>query len=390
MINPKFLCLRIWHYIFEIFYPQFKLLLDGFFIKPQSICYFSVSLDNIATILTFINLNNQIHLYTGIILAMNTESNTSTTPKVQWLEISEDNNEQRLDNFLITQLKGVPKSFIYRIVRKGEVRVNKGRVDVSYRLCIGDVVRIPPVRQANPSEKSQATSGNLINTLEKSILFEDEALLVINKPSGYAVHGGSGIDSGIIEAFRVMRPEQRFLELVHRLDRDTSGCLLVAKKRSALRILHEQFRTDNITKTYLALLAGQWIRKKLTVTQPLLKNVSKGGERIVIISPAGKESETVFRRLKTYSDATLVEASPVTGRTHQIRVHAAFLNHPIIGDERYGQPEVNKSYKARGYKKMFLHSETLQFQHPISTETIKISAPLPPQFNNFLTHEKQI
>lgn len=318
------------------------------------------------------------------------ESSVPTAPKVQLLEITEDNNEQRLDNFLITYLKGVPKSFIYRIVRKGEVRVNKGRVDVSYRLCVGDVVRIPPVRQADPNEKTQATNWSLVDALQKSILFEDDALLVINKPAGYAVHGGSGIDSGIIEAFRAMRPEQRFLELVHRLDRDTSGCLLVAKKRSALRILHEQFRTDKITKTYLALLAGQWARKKLTVTQPLLKNVSKGGERMVVISPAGKESETIFRRLKTFSDATLVEASPITGRTHQIRVHAAFFNHPIIGDERYGLGEVNKTYKTRGYKKMFLHSETLQFQHPTSTETIKISAPLPTQFNIFLDHEKQI
>lgn len=321
---------------------------------------------------------------------MTIEPSTSPSPKVQLVEIGEDNNEQRLDNFLITYLKGVPKSFIYRIVRKGEVRVNKGRIDVSYRLQIGDVVRIPPVRQSDPGLKNQTVPKPLIASLEQNILFEDDVLLVINKPSGYAVHGGSGIDSGIIEAFRVLRPQQHFLELVHRLDKDTSGCLLVAKKRSALRILHEQFRTDQITKTYLALLSGQWGRKKLTVNQPLLKNVSKGGERMVIISQAGKPSETEFKRLQTFQDATLVEASPITGRTHQIRVHAAYLNHPIIGDDRYGLAEVNKLYKSHGYKKMFLHSQTLQFQHPQSGETIKITAPLPPQFTHFLAHEKPI
>jgi 23S rRNA pseudouridine955/2504/2580 synthase len=320
---------------------------------------------------------------------MNTDL-ASTAPQVQWVEITEDYSEQRLDNFLITRLKGVPKSRIYRIVRKGEVRVNKGRVDVKYRLVIGDIVRIPPIRMAEAADEDMPVSRGLADILQRNVLFEDEALLVVNKPSGFAVHGGSGLDSGIIEGFRKLNPEQRFLELVHRLDRDTSGCLLIAKKRSALRSLHGQFRDDKVSKTYLALLSGQWARKKLVVDQPLLKNVSKGGERLVVISQAGKASETLFRRIKMYKDATLVEVSPKSGRTHQIRVHAAFLSHPIVGDDRYGLDDVNKTFKNRGYKRMFLHAETLQFQHPASGETVKVSAPLPQHFIDFTTHEEQI
>lgn len=311
-------------------------------------------------------------------------------PKVQWVEITEDNNEQRLDNFLITRLKGVPKSFIYRIVRKGEVRVNKGRVDVAYRLMIGDIVRIPPVRQTADDHGMPTINKSMAETLKQSILFEDDAILVINKPPGLAVHGGSGVDSAVIEGLRALNPGQRFLELVHRLDRDTSGCLLISKKRSALRSLHEQFRDDKVTKTYLALLSGQWAGKQSTVNQPLLKNVSKGGERMVVISKQGKPSETFFKRLKLYKDATLAQVAPKTGRTHQIRVHAAFLNHPIIGDERYGFDEVNKTFKNRGYKRMFLHAETLVFEHPSTGKTVKFSAPLPSHFINFIYNEEQI
>ena len=320
---------------------------------------------------------------------MNTELQ-SPAPQVQWVEITEDHSEQRLDNFLITRLKGVPKSRIYRIVRKGEVRVNKGRVDVKYRLVIGDIVRIPPVRVSEPNDDSLPVSKTLTEILQRNMLFEDDSLLIVNKPSGFAVHGGSGVDSGIIEGFRKLNPEQRFLELVHRLDRDTSGCLMIAKKRSALRSLHGQFRDDTVNKTYLALLSGQWARKKQVVDQPLLKNVSKGGERMVVISQAGKASETLFRRLKLYKDATLVEVSPKTGRTHQIRVHAAYLSHPIIGDERYGLEDINKTFRNRGYKRMFLHAETLQFQHPVSGETVKVSAPLPQHFLDYTQHEEPI
>ena len=310
-------------------------------------------------------------------------------PQVAHVEITEDNCDQRLDNFLITRLKGVPKSHIYRIVRKGEVRVNKGRVDVKYRLLAGDIVRIPPVRVAERSEESYVPQG-LQAALQQGILFEDEGFLIVNKPAGFAVHGGSGVSSGIIEGLRLLRPEAHFLELVHRLDKDTSGCLLIAKKRSALRKLQELFRESQIKKTYQAMLSGQWLRKKLIVTAPLLKNISKGGERIVVISQSGKAAETAFTRLQLFRNATLVEASPKTGRTHQIRVHAASLGHPIVGDERYGIDEVNKTFKNKGYKRMFLHAHTLKFQHPVTGILMTISAPLPAQLENLLKHEEQI
>ena len=311
------------------------------------------------------------------------------TPQVIYVEINEDNCDQRLDNFLISRLKGVPKSRIYRLVRKGEVRVNKGRVDIKYRLAAGDVVRIPPVRVAERSEEFFVPKG-LQAALQQGILFEDDGFMVINKPAGFAVHGGSGVSSGIIEGLRLMRPEARFLELVHRLDKDTSGCLLIAKKRSALRKLQEFFRNSEIKKTYQALLAGQWERKKLIVTAPLLKNISKGGERIVVISKAGKAAETLFTRIKLFRNATLVEASPKTGRTHQIRVHAASLGHAIVGDDRYGIDEINKLFKNKGYKRMFLHAETLKFKHPVTDEKMTISAPLPLQLMNLLNNEESI
>jgi 23S rRNA pseudouridine955/2504/2580 synthase len=311
------------------------------------------------------------------------------TPQVIYVEINEDNCDQRLDNFLISRLKGVPKSRIYRLVRKGEVRVNKGRVDIKYRLAAGDVVRIPPIRVAERSEESFVPKG-LQAALQQGILFEDDGFMVINKPAGFAVHGGSGVSSGIIEGLRLIRPEARFLELVHRLDKDTSGCLLIAKKRSALRKLQEFFRNSEIKKTYQALLAGQWERKKLIVTAPLLKNISKGGERIVVISKAGKAAETLFTRIKLFRNATLVEASPKTGRTHQIRVHAASLGHAIVGDDRYGIDETNKLFKNKGYKRMFLHAETLQFKHPVTDEKMTISAPLPLQLINLLNNEESI
>ncbi len=310
-------------------------------------------------------------------------------PKVVYVEITEDNCDQRLDNFLIARLKGVPKSHIYRIVRKGEVRVNKGRVDVKYRLVAGDIVRVPPVRVAERSEETYIPQG-LQAALLDGILYEDEGFIVINKPAGFAVHGGSGVSSGIIEGFRQLRPEARFLELVHRLDKDTSGCLLIAKKRSVLRLLQELFRNSQIQKTYQALLSGQWNRKKLIVTAPLLKNAGKGGERIVVISAAGKSAETLFRRIKLFANATLVEASPKTGRTHQIRVHAASLGHPIVGDDRYGIDEVNKTFKVKGYKRMFLHAQKLNFQHPVTGELMSISAPLPAQLENLLKNEATI
>ena len=324
----------------------------------------------------------------AIICAMNTASEKSP-PSVQWLTIDEGHCDQRLDNFLISQLKGVPKTRIYRMVRKGEVRVNKGRVDVSYKLAFGDIVRIPPVRVAEKPDEV-IVQPTLRHSLENHILYEDEGFMVLNKPAGFAVHGGSGVNSGVIEGLRQIRPQQKFLELVHRLDKETSGCLLIAKKRSILKLLHELFRGDGMQKTYLALLDGQFKRKMQRVDAPLLKNVAVGGERMVTVSQAGKHAETLFTRLKTFADATLVHAAPKTGRTHQIRVHAAWLGHAIIGDDRYGNEEVNKTFKKRGYKRLFLHAEQLQFIHPQTGKALHFFAPLPNDLQKLLDHEKPL
>jgi 23S rRNA pseudouridine955/2504/2580 synthase len=304
-------------------------------------------------------------------------------PKVQWIEVTEENSGQRLDNFLLARLKGVPKSRIYRIVRKGEVRINKGRCQPKQRLVTGDIVRIPPVRVAQ-REKHNFVPPRLEIHLRQNILFEDESMLIINKPSGFAVHGGTGINTGIIEALRSMRPEAKFLELVHRLDKDTSGCLIIAKKRTSLTYLHELFRTNQVNKTYLALLSGLWQRKKLLVTEPLQKNIQKGGERMVVVSQSGKTAETFFRRLQKLEHATLVEASPKTGRTHQIRVHAAWMGHPIVGDDRYGNMETNGLFKSKGYKRLMLHAEKLEMKHPETEQVMSITAPIPDDFNDFL------
>ena len=315
------------------------------------------------------------------------KSEENNTPKVQFIEITDALEGQRIDNFLVKRLKGVPKSRIYRIIRKGEVRINKGRCDAKRKLVLGDIVRVPPVRVAAPKEIISAPAY-LKSSLQRGILFEDEAILVINKPTGFAVHGGSGINSGIIEAIRELRPQDRFLELVHRLDRGTSGCLIIAKKRSALRTLHEYFRGDGVKKSYLALLDGCWEKKKLIVDQPLLKNVSQGGERMVKVSAAGKPSKTLFKSVAVYQNTTLVEASPFTGRTHQIRVHALWLGHAIIGDERYGNKETNKTFRQRGYKRLFLHAQKLQFAHPVTGEILKIFAPLADDLQTLLDKEK--
>jgi len=317
------------------------------------------------------------------------QENEIIRPKVQWIEITEELAGQRLDNFLLARLKGVPKSRIYRIVRKGEVRINKGRCQAKQRLAMGDIVRIPPVRTAQ-RDKQSFVPPKLEKHLRQNILFEDEFMLIINKPSGFAVHGGSGINSGIIEALRCMRPESKYLELVHRLDKGTSGCLLLAKKRSALAHLHELFRTDRVHKSYLALISGQWQRKKMWVTAPLQKNVQKGGERMVVVNQAGKTAETFIKRLQKFEYATLVEVSPKTGRTHQIRVHTAWLGHPIVGDDRYGDSEVNGLFKSKGHKRLFLHAEKLELEHPETEQIISITAPIPDDFNDLLNDSKNL
>ena len=295
--------------------------------------------------------------------------------RVVYFEISDDHAGQRIDNFLLRELKGVPKSRVYRILRKGEVRVNKSRIKPEYRLCEGDVVRIPPVRMAE-RKPDQAVSGSLSELLSQSILFEDDRLLIINKPSGLAVHGGSGISQGLIEALRVLRPESRFLELVHRLDRDTSGCVMIAKKRSMLRFLHEQLRNGTIDKRYLALAAGRWPNRRKVVSAPLLKNTLRSGERMVNVSPEGKKSTTEFAVIERFDGATLVEAKPITGRTHQIRVHALHVGHPLLGDDKYGEDEACKLFKRRGLKRLFLHAHSLDIPMPDEAPQLQITAPL--------------
>ena len=298
------------------------------------------------------------------------------TPAVKIVAIADDYAGQRIDNFLRTQLKGVPKSLIYRIVRKGEVRVNKGRIKPEYKLQENDIVRVPPVRVAEKNEAPISTKLNKVAELEQQILYEDEVMLVINKPSGIAVHGGSGLSFGVIEALRALRPQARFLELVHRIDRDTSGILLVAKKRSALRSLHEQLREKVVQKDYLALVRGQWQSHVKVIKAPLLKNELASGERIVKVSEEGKPSETRFAIEERYANATLVKASPVTGRTHQIRVHTQYAGHPIALDDKYGEAEFDSKMKAVGLHRLFLHAYSIRFEHPKTGEEMLITAPL--------------
>jgi 23S rRNA pseudouridine955/2504/2580 synthase len=300
-------------------------------------------------------------------------------PTVQIVAISADQAGQRIDNFLRTQLKGVPKSMIYRIVRKGEVRVNKKRIKPEYKLEEGDQVRIPPVRVAEREDNAVSAKLDKVAALETCILYEDDYLLILNKPSGTAVHGGSGLSFGVIEGLRALRPDARFLELVHRLDRDTSGVLLVAKKRSALRSLHEQLRLKGMQKDYLALVRGQWQSHCKVVQAPLLKNILQSGERIVRVNSEGKPSETRFKVEERFEHATLVKASPVTGRTHQIRVHAQHAGHPIAFDDRYGDREFDQQLRGTGLKRLFLHAAALRFEHPNTGETVRIEAPLDTQ-----------
>ncbi|HHR6222482.1 23S rRNA pseudouridine(955/2504/2580) synthase RluC [Providencia alcalifaciens] len=307
-----------------------------------------------------------------------------TENQVQFIDISDDEAGQRIDNFLLSKLKGVPKSMIYRIIRKGEVRVNKGRIKPEYKLLEGDQVRVPPVRVAERETAPVSAKLDKVAALADCILYEDESILVINKPSGTAVHGGSGLSFGVIEGLRALRPEARFLELVHRLDRDTSGILLVAKKRSALRALHEQLRLKQMQKDYLALVRGNWQSHTKVVQAPLLKNILQSGERIVRVSSEGKPSETRFKVEERFENATLVKASPVTGRTHQIRVHTLHAGHPIAFDDRYGDKQFDSQLVDTGLKRLFLHAYALKFTHPKSGEEMRVVAPLHNDLNQCL------
>ncbi|MEQ6346151.1 23S rRNA pseudouridine(955/2504/2580) synthase RluC [Vibrio cyclitrophicus] len=303
--------------------------------------------------------------------------------QVQFVDIDEDMAGQRIDNFLRYQLKNIPKSMIYRIVRKGEVRVNKKRIKAEYKLKAGDLVRIPPVTIEEKTEENiPSTKLNKVSELEQCIIYEDDHLLILNKPSGTAVHGGSGLKFGAIEALRALRPDARFLELVHRIDRDTSGILLVAKKRSALRHLQAQFREKTVQKYYFALVMGEWKNSCKVVNAPLLKNEVNS---IVRVNPNGKASETRFKVLEKFQDATLVQASPITGRTHQIRVHAQYTGHPIAWDDRYGDRRFDAYTGKVGLNRLFLHAANIKFTHPGSEEKMDISAPMEKRLEKALT-----
>jgi len=305
----------------------------------------------------------------------------------QYVQIDTQTDGQRIDNFLLRVLKGVPRSHLYRLLRRGEVRVNKGRVKAEYRLCAGDVVRIPPIRLGESAPPARAPEAQLAR-LEGAIIHEDERLLVIDKPSGLAVHGGSGLSYGLIESLRQLRPG-RELELVHRLDRDTSGCLVVCKRRSALRELHALIRAGGLDKRYLALILGELPRAELLVDAPLKKNVLSSGERLVRVDPReGKEARTRFRRLKRFAidgqALTLVEAELITGRTHQIRVHAAHLGAPLAGDGKYGDEAANQRLKGYGLKRLFLHASALSFKLECMARPLLLECPLPDELQQVL------
>ena len=311
-------------------------------------------------------------------------------PQVAYVTIGDEADGQRIDNFLLKLSKGVPKSHVYRILRSGEVRVNKGRVDATYRLQLGDVVRIPPMRVA----ASAPDAGKFVPPASFPVVFEDEYLLVINKPAGVAVHGGSGVAFGVIEQLRRARPQARFLELVHRLDRETSGLLVLAKKRTALVNLHEQMRGSALDKRYFACVAGHFENARQHVKFPLYKYTTPEGERRVRVQEDGIASHTVFNRLEVMPGYTLLEAELKTGRTHQIRVHLAHSGFPILGDEKYGDYALNKALARSGanpgLKRMFLHAHSLTFTHPMSGEITTVVAPMPPECEAFLQQARNL
>ena len=293
------------------------------------------------------------------------------------IEVGEEAAGQRIDNFLLKIAKGVPKSHVYRILRSGEVRVNKGRVGAEYRLRSGDRVRVPPIRVAT-------NIAPAVPPRDFAVAFEDDALLVIDKPAGVAVHGGSGVSFGVIEQLRRARPEARYLELAHRLDRETSGLLVLAKKRSALNRLHELFRSGGIGKRYLALVKGRWCNPLQHVRLPLQKYLTAEGERRVSVANEGKEAHSIVRLKARWENFSLVEVELRTGRTHQIRVHLAHLGFPLAGDDKYGDFSLNKGLQKAGLKRMFLHAARLSLSHPLSGDSLDLEAPLPGELATFL------
>lgn len=304
--------------------------------------------------------------------------NKTISQGVTYRTADENDDGQRLDNFLARILKGVPRSMVYRILRRGEVRVNKGRVSPSYKLRQGDVIRIPPVRVSEGPVTIPSSNLHLVQDLGDRILYEDENMIVVDKPAGLAAHGGSGIEYGLIEALRALKPELPYLELAHRLDRETSGCLIVAKRRSALRNFHEQFRQRVVKKRYLTLVPGKWDRKVNLVQAPLKRNELRSGERMVEVNfRDGQPSSTGFDIVEELNGATLIAAMPHTGRTHQIRVHCAYLRHPVGNDDKYGDREFNAYLHSLGLKRMFLHAFRISFLNPKDGRVMKIEAKLP-------------
>jgi 23S rRNA pseudouridine955/2504/2580 synthase len=298
--------------------------------------------------------------------------NDLSKARAKWLEVGEESEAQRIDNFLLRELKGVPKSHVYRVLRSGEVRVNSGRVKPDYRLRVGDRIRLPPIRTAQKPPAARP--------LELPVVFEDAALLVIDKPSGVAVHGGSGVSFGVIESLRAARPQAKFLELAHRLDRDTSGLLLIAKKRAALIGLHRMLREGEVQKIYLALVKGALAKKTLELRESLHKYVTASGERRVSVREDGMSAVTKVKMLKASADFSFLEVELLTGRTHQIRVHLAHAGYPIVGDEKYGDFALNRKLKQR----LLLHAAKLGFKHPVSGAPMKLEAPLPADMKAFV------
>jgi len=298
-------------------------------------------------------------------------------------DVDEGSAGQRVDNFLLRVLKGVPRAHVYQLIRSGQVRINRGRVRASYRLRLGDKVRIPPVRMT-ASGKGERVDPTSVYWLEERILFEDDRILVLDKPAGMAVHGGSGIALGCIEALRSLRPRAPNIDLVHRLDRGTSGCLIIAKRRSALRTLHALLRDDGIEKRYLALVEGDWSLGSMRIDAPMLRQ-HRVGSALVKIDPNGKAAISDFQCLESYAGiASLVEVRISTGRTHQIRVHAAHAGHPVAGDSRYGNPRFNEQMADRGLTRMFLHAHAISFTWPQSGVEVAVSAPLPDELRTVL------
>lgn len=302
--------------------------------------------------------------------------------QVRFIQVTPEYAGQRLDNFLQRELKGVPRTRIYRALRKGEIRVNKGRVKADTRVAAGDTVRIPPL-QLNTPQAVTHVPDRWAKRLSEGVVYEDAGLLVLNKPSGLAVHGGSGLNYGLIECLRLLRPQDRYLELVHRLDRETSGLLLIARKGSVLKDLHRQLREGHMDKRYLALVAGAWPRRRSFVEAPLLKNTLKSGERVVRVDKQGKSARTDFQVIRRFPGATLVEARPLTGRTHQIRVHAQFAGHPLLGDEKYQDPEAVELARRLAVPRLFLHAAQLTFRNA-QGDLQRVAAPLDPDLQAVL------